>query len=86
MPELNGYETTKALRSGEKEEGHTIPIIAMTANVFDEDVEKCRKAGMNAHIGKPIDPNQLAYVTSQVLSRQKSETFEKEVGGELIFN
>ena len=81
MPELNGYETTKALRSGEKEEGHTIPIIAMTANVFDEDVEKCRKAGMNAHIGKPIDPNQLAYVTSQVLSRQKSDDFEKEVGG-----
>ena len=60
MPELNGYETTEALRNGEKEEGHTIPIIAMTANVFDEDVEKCRKAGMNAHIGKPIDPSQLA--------------------------
>ncbi len=81
MPELNGYETTKALRSGEKKEGHTIPIIAMTANVFDEDVEKCRKAGMNAHIGKPIDPSQLAYVTNQVLSRQKSDVNEKEVGG-----
>lgn len=81
MPELNGYETTEALRNGENEEGHTIPIIAMTANVFDEDVEKCRKAGMNAHIGKPIDPSQLAYVTNQVLSKNKTDEFTKIVGG-----
>lgn len=79
MPELNGYETTEALRNGEKLEGHTIPIIAMTANVFDEDVEKCRKVGMNAHIGKPIDPSQLAYVTNQVLSRQDVENFSDVV-------
>ena len=81
MPELNGYETTEALRNGEKEEGHIIPIIAMTANVFDEDVEKCRKAGMNAHIGKPIDPSQLAYVTNQVLSKKNGDGFTQIVGG-----
>lgn len=75
MPELNGYETTEALRSGEKKDGHVIPIIAMTANVFDEDVEKCRKAGMNAHIGKPIDPSQLAYVTNMVLSKKNTSLF-----------
>ena len=81
MPELNGYETTETLRKGEKEEYHTIPIIAMTANVFDEDVEKCRKSGMNAHIGKPIDPSQLAYVTNQVLSNKNVDIFSEIVGG-----
>ena len=81
MPELNGYETTEILRSGEREEGHTIPIIAMTANVFDEDVEKCRKAGMNAHIGKPIDPSQLAYVTNLVLSKKGENEFLEKLGG-----
>lgn len=85
MPELNGYETTEALRNGEKEEYHRIPIIAMTANVFDEDVEKCRKAGMNAHIGKPIDPSQLAYVTNQVLSNKNGDGFSEIVGGGTSF-
>ena len=84
MPELNGYETTEALRNGEKEEYHRIPIIAMTANVFDEDVEKCRKAGMNAHIGKPIDPSQLAYVTNQVLSNKNGDGFSEIVGGGVL--
>ncbi len=86
MPELNGYETTETLRNGEKVEGHTIPIIAMTANVFDEDVEKCRKAGMNAHIGKPIDPNQLAYVTNQVLCKQQNVTSSENSGGGYVFS
>ena len=84
MPELNGYETTETLRKGEKEEYHTIPIIAMTANVFDEDVEKCRKSGMNAHIGKPIDPSQLAYVTNQVLSNKNVDIFSEIVGGGVL--
>jgi CheY-like chemotaxis protein len=58
MPEMDGYEATRQIRS--LEESWTknkpgIPIIAMTANVFREDVEKCLKSGMNDHVGKPLD-------------------------------
>ncbi|MDR2257856.1 MAG: response regulator [Treponema sp.] len=63
MPEMDGYEATRRIRAWEKE--HTqvfpkgIPIIAMTANVFREDIEKCLAAGMNAHVGKPIDIEEM---------------------------
>ena len=55
MPKMNGLEATKAIREGENALGKTIPIIAMTANAFAEDVQHCLKAGMDAHIAKPID-------------------------------
>ena len=55
MPEMDGYEATRQIRALGIPEAKTIPIIAMTANVFHEDVEKCLEAGMNAHIGKPIN-------------------------------
>jgi len=55
MPEMDGYETTQRIRALDDPAAKTIPIIAMTANVFREDVEKCIEAGMNSHIGKPID-------------------------------
>jgi len=51
MPEMDGYEATRRIRAMCK----VIPIIAMTANVFREDVEKCLDAGMNGHVGKPFD-------------------------------
>jgi CheY-like chemotaxis protein len=55
MPEMDGYESTRRIRSTGLPGAEEIPIIAMTANVFREDVEKCREAGMNDHIGKPLD-------------------------------
>jgi len=59
MPEMDGYEATRKIREIEAKRQKSklpgIPIIAMTANVFKEDIEKCLKAGMNDHIGKPID-------------------------------
>ncbi len=55
MPVMDGYEATRQIRSGSKEEGKTIPIIAMTANAFAEDVEKALNAGMNAHLAKPLN-------------------------------
>ena len=55
MPEMDGYEATRKIRSLGIPKAETIPIIAMTANVFREDVEKCLDAGMNSHLGKPID-------------------------------
>jgi len=55
MPEMDGLTATVNIRAMEGEKAKTIPIIAMTANVFREDVEKCLEAGMNDHIGKPLD-------------------------------
>ena len=59
MPVMNGLEATRAIRHGNNPLGRTIPIIAMTANAFVEDVQGCLDAGMNAHISKPIDISAL---------------------------
>ena len=55
MPVMNGYEATEAIRSSGHEEAKTIPIIAMTANAFDDDVKAALDSGMNAHLSKPVD-------------------------------
>jgi signal transduction histidine kinase len=55
MPVMDGLEATRHIRALESPQAKSIPIIAMTANVFREDIEKCLAAGMNDHIGKPID-------------------------------
>ncbi|MDR0832222.1 MAG: response regulator [Bacillales bacterium] len=59
MPEMDGYTATKIIRGLDNEKAKTIPIIAMTANVFKEDIEKCLEAGMNDHLGKPLDISQV---------------------------
>jgi CheY-like chemotaxis protein/two-component sensor histidine kinase len=55
MPELDGYEATRKIRGLGVEGCETVPIVAMTANVFSEDIDRCLKAGMNGHLGKPLD-------------------------------
>jgi signal transduction histidine kinase/DNA-binding response OmpR family regulator len=55
MPEMDGYEATRRIRALGTPQAADIPIVAMTANVFREDIEKCLAAGMNDHVGKPID-------------------------------
>jgi CheY-like chemotaxis protein len=55
MPVMNGYEATERLRHSTREDLHTLPIVAMTADAFAEDVRKAMKAGMNGHVAKPID-------------------------------
>lgn len=55
MPKLDGYQATKVIRTMEREDARSIPIVAMTANAFTEDRIKTREAGMNAHISKPLD-------------------------------
>ena len=59
MPVMNGYEAAQAIRSSTHPQSATIPIIAMTANAFAEDIKNVLSAGMNAHIAKPIDPQKL---------------------------
>jgi CheY-like chemotaxis protein len=55
MPEMDGYEATRQIRKLDMPWAKAVPIVAMTANVFREDIEKCLTAGMNDHVGKPLD-------------------------------
>ena len=59
MPILDGLEATAKIRSLDREDAQSIPIIAMTANAFDLDKELSKQAGMNAHLAKPIEPAKL---------------------------
>ena len=59
MPVMNGYDATIAIRSLGRKDSKSIPIIAMTANAFAEDVSEALNAGMNEHIAKPIDIKKL---------------------------
>ena len=68
MPVMNGYEATKRIRSMDREDAKTIPIIAMTANAFTEDRLKAKKAGMNEHIAKPVDVKLLVKVIHELLN------------------
>lgn len=67
MPVMNGYEATKAIRSLENKELASIPIIAMTANAFEEDKQEALKCGMNSHISKPIDIKKLFDTLDKIL-------------------
>jgi CheY-like chemotaxis protein len=59
MPVMDGYEATRRIRAADHADAKTIPILAMTADAYDEDVQKCRAAGMNGHLSKPVDARQL---------------------------
>ncbi len=67
MPVMNGYEATKAIRRLENKELASIPIIAMTANAFEEDKQEALKCGMNSHISKPIDIGNLFDTLDKIL-------------------
>ncbi|MCM1393266.1 MAG: response regulator, partial [Ruminococcus sp.] len=69
MPEMTGYEATRAIRALEREDGKTIPIVAMTADAFAEDVKKCLECGMNAHVSKPIDPRKIFAVLEKYINK-----------------
>jgi len=67
MPGVDGYEAAKLIRAFNHPRAQTIPIVAMTANVFKEDVERCLAAGMNNHIGKPLDFDALMLILKKYL-------------------
>jgi len=70
MPEMNGYEAAKAIRASIHQEAQTIPIYAMTANTFTEDINEAFHAGMNGHLEKPID-TALIYSILQKIVEEK---------------
>lgn len=67
MPVMNGYEATAVIREMTDEEKKNIPIIAMTANAFSEDIKKAMDAGMDAHVAKPIDVKKLMDTLTEIL-------------------
>ncbi len=68
MPEMDGLEATRVIRATDRPDAKTIPIIALTANAFDEDVQRSLQAGLNAHLSKPVQP-EILYETLESLIR-----------------
>ena len=68
MPVMNGYEATRAIRALPGDYPRTLPIIAMSANAYDEDVRACLDAGMNAHLAKPFQPDELIRLLTRYIT------------------
>ena len=66
MPEMDGCTASRAIRALNRKDAARIPIIAVTANAFAEDIARTKEAGMNAHIAKPMDFNLLVQILNQV--------------------
>ncbi|MBQ4382457.1 MAG: response regulator, partial [Oscillospiraceae bacterium] len=73
MPELDGLEAAAAIRSLDREDAKRIPIIALTANAFDEDVQRSLQAGMNAHLTKPVEPEHLYQTLGELIYEAENE-------------
>ena len=67
MPVMDGLKATKTIRSLNRSDAKKVPIIAMTADVYSDDIKKCLEAGMNNHIAKPIDSEELYRKISEVI-------------------
>lgn len=68
MPEMDGYQATRAIRALPRPDAVTVPVIAMTADAFSEDIERARDAGMDAHVAKPIDLRELVRTLARCLA------------------
>lgn len=78
MPVMNGLETARAIRSLTRGDAKTVPIIAMTANAFEEDRIASREAGMDAHLAKPIEPIRLFVTLSILTDKEKTQKAENK--------
>ena len=72
MPLMNGYEASRAIRALEGDKA-LVPIVAMTANAFEEDRQQALESGMNDYVAKPIDVQVLSAVITRILSQKKSD-------------
>ena len=82
MPVMNGYEATKHIRQLKREDVKSIPIIALTANVFFDDIIQAQRAGMNDHIAKPIDIDNLTsilekYIQNKFIKKQRGKIYDE---------
>ena len=76
MPVMDGLEATRAIRALDRPDAKSIPIIAMTANAFDEDVQQSLQAGMNAHLSKPVDPELLFQTLEEIIWEKENNTLK----------
>lgn len=76
MPNMTGYEATSAIRALDREDAASVPIIAMSADAFSDDVQRCLEGGMNAHIAKPIDVTKLMNILKKFLKGPDSSKKE----------
>lgn len=76
MPVMNGYEATDKIRCSDKPDAPDIPIVAMSANAFQEDIQKSLEIGMNAHISKPVDMKKMVEVLCKYLKYHETEKKE----------
>ena len=74
MPVMDGYTATRKIRELERSDAKTVPIIAMTANAFQEDAEKCIAVGMNAHLAKPLDIEKVMITICHLVKKKDSIT------------
>ncbi|HCO28298.1 MAG TPA: hypothetical protein DIT54_02410 [Lachnospiraceae bacterium] len=80
MPVMNGSEATKVIRKLDRKDAKTIPVIAVTANMFAEDLLEMKEAGVNEYISKPIDYKTLNHVLSSIwVKKQKKKSLIKEL-------
>ena len=82
MPVMDGYEAARTIRSLEGDCYKTVPVIAMSANAYDEDVRDCLAAGMNAHLAKPFNPEDLMKLLYEQIRPDKKASGKKEHTGE----
>lgn len=68
MQGMDGLEATRTIRATDRADAKTIPIIALTANAFDEDVQRSMQAGLNAHLSKPVEPDLLFETLEELLA------------------
>ncbi len=72
MPIMNGYEATREIRALNHPDAQNIPIIAMTADAFSEDIQKCLESGMNAHTAKPINLDEVLSLLKRFIMQEKN--------------
>ncbi|MDE6938868.1 MAG: response regulator, partial [Lachnospiraceae bacterium] len=70
MPEMSGFEAASAIRSLDRADAADIPIIAMSADAFSDDIRKCLECGMNAHIAKPVDIQEISRMLAKYLKKE----------------
>ena len=73
MPIMNGYEATKAIRSMDRPDARMVPIVAMSANAFQDDIQLSMDAGMNAHLTKPLDVEKIKQAIQEAARCQDSD-------------
>ena len=73
MPEMDGLEATRLIRAMDREDAKPLPVIALTANAFDEDVQRSLQAGMNAHLSKPVEPEVLYQTLGELIYEAEND-------------